>query len=88
MKNPAMIKNVTIDKGSCIGCGACADVAPEFFEISPQGNSQVVKDSLSRLNLHGGDTQKESVLLRSAQSCPVRAISLFDENGIKIYPKN
>lgn len=87
-----MIKEVKVDKSSCIGCGSCVDASPEFFEISPQGISRVVKNSLPDPSSVGDNAQekvfKESSLLRAAQACPVRAISLFDEYGAKIYPKN
>ena len=63
------MKQVVVHDG-CIGCGACAGVDPEHFEINDkEGLSQVI----SQENL-------ESEALKSAiDSCPVGVISLEEK---------
>jgi ferredoxin len=73
-----MIKEIKIDKNACIGCGTCTVVAPNAFKINSQGVSQTKEDALKT---------SEDILLKTAQSCPVKAISLIDGNQTKIYPK-
>jgi len=53
---------VKVDKKKCIGCGACASVCPEIFEIGPDGKSRI-------------KNQKETSCIKEAiESCPVEAI--------------
>jgi ferredoxin len=54
---------IKVDKGKCIGCGLCASICPQTFEIGKDGKSSVKKN-------WKGDCYKES-----AESCPVSAIS-------------
>ena len=36
-----IIMKLTIDKNACIGCGACAALCPDVFEIGVDGKSHV-----------------------------------------------
>lgn len=54
---------VKVDKESCIGCGLCASVCDEVFEMSSDGKAKV-------------KAQKNLPCVKEAiQSCPVDAIS-------------
>ena len=56
----------TIDKNKCIGCGTCASMCPEVFEMedSPDGSKAKVK------------AQKDIPCVKEAiEACPVNAIS-------------
>jgi ferredoxin len=74
-----MIKEIKIDQTSCVGCGNCTITAPKAFELSSRGVSQAKQGALSN---------DENVLLKAAQACPVKAISLISETQTKIYPKD
>jgi len=54
---------IKINKETCIGCGTCAAVCAEAFELDDEGKAQVIKDEEA-------DCVKEAV-----ESCPVQAIS-------------
>jgi len=53
---------VKVDKNKCIGCGTCADICPDGFELS--GGKAKVKDA------------KAKCIKEAADSCPVGAIKI------------
>ncbi|MEK7560401.1 MAG: ferredoxin [Patescibacteria group bacterium] len=73
---PRKIAKIVVDRNLCIGAASCIAVAPGVFELDGENKAVVYNDK-------GADD--ESILL-AAQSCPTRAILLFDENGEQIYP--
>jgi len=56
---------VNVDKGKCIGCGACVAICPGVFEMGSDGKSQVKKEA---------DTSS-SCIKQAINSCPAQAIS-------------
>lgn len=70
------IARIEIDRDLCIGAESCVVVAPEVFEMDSE-NKAILK------NANGADDQ---TILMSAQSCPVAAILLYDEDGNQLYP--
>ena len=63
-----MARKVTVDKETCIACGACYDTCPEVFEGDAEGKSQVKK---------GADLTLPCVQ-KAADECPVEAITVED----------
>ena len=55
-----------VDQGLCIGCGLCASVAPEVFEMNADGKAIAVTDTT--------EANGESVT-SAIDGCPVSAIS-------------
>lgn len=54
---------VKVDKNTCIGCGLCASLCPEVFEMQKDGKA-------------GVKVQKKLPCVKDAiESCPVNAIS-------------
>ena len=41
---------VKVNEDACIGCGACAAIAPEVFEINDEGLSTVIVDEVAKEN--------------------------------------
>lgn len=59
---------ITIDGGLCSGFGTCAEMAPELFDIGPDGIAA------SRQG-----TTDDSGVLDVAAACPMGAISVEEE---------
>ncbi len=73
---PLKISKVVVDRDLCIGAAPCVTVAPGVFQLDEENKAYVVDQ-----NAADGDT-----ILLGAQSCPVQAIIVFDEDGKQIYP--
>ena len=59
--------NPKVDPDLCIGCGLCAEICPEVFEMGDDGIAHVV-------NADG--CESAGCCQEAADSCPVNAISL------------
>ena len=75
-KHVEVAMKIVVDKDECTGCGNCADIAPEVFELDDEGMSVVVDP----------DGAGEDTIREAAESCPVDAIALFDDGGNQVYP--
>ena len=67
---------VRIDRTLCVGFGDCVTAAPDAFVLD--GDDIVVFVS--------PDCVDRSVLLEACASCPVDAITVFDEDGEQLVP--
>ncbi len=65
-----------VDRDLCIGSAMCVATAPDVFELDDEGLSRVVDDE-------AGD---EDLLREAAESCPVQAVILEDDEGNQVYP--
>lgn len=66
---------VVVDPQVCIGTSQCTEVAPQGYRMNEDHTLALAKT---------GATDED--LLLGAQSCPVFAITVFDENGKQIWP--
>ncbi len=57
---------VKVNEDACIGCGACAAICDEVFEMNDEGLSEVVVDTVQEEN---EESVKEAI-----ESCPTWAI--------------
>ncbi len=55
---------VKVDQNVCIGCGLCAGMCPETFQMDLDGKSKVINEANT-------DCAKSA-----SESCPVEAISV------------
>ena len=75
------------DRPNCIGCAACAAVAPDFWVMSEDGKSDIIgskkkDDETEELDI-SEDNYKENK--EAADSCPVNVIHIVNkETGEKI----
>jgi len=68
------------NRPECIGCGACAAVAPDFWEMNDDGKSDIVnakdrEDGWQEMDLEEKDFEQNK---EAAESCPVNVIHLTD----------
>ena len=70
------IGKIVVDRNLCIGAASCIAVAPGVFEL----------DSENKAVVYNGQGADDETILLAAKSCPTRAITVFDEDGKKIYP--
>ena len=53
---------ITVDKNTCIGCGACVSLCPDGFKMNDEGKSEPV------------DQKDTECAKKAAESCPVQSI--------------
>ena len=63
---------VRIDRTLCVAFETCVDLAPDVFRLDAEGIITFVDAS-------GGAPRER--LIEACKSCPVDALSLFDEDG-------
>jgi len=61
---------IVIDRSLCSGFGACAELAPEIFEVDGEG----------LVAIRTGTSEDERVL-DAAAACPMAAIEVFEEQA-------
>jgi ferredoxin len=59
-----------VDRDLCIGCGLCAEICPDVFEMDDESIAQVI---VAVIPAEAEETAKEA-----ASSCPVEAITIED----------
>lgn len=72
------VGKIEVDREKCIGAGPCVVIAPDTFELDDE-NIAVIKDAK-------GNSDED--IIAAAQSCPVNAIIVYDEDGNQIWPEN
>ncbi len=64
---------VRIDNDLCAGFGICVGIAPEVFELHPDGYATVLVDDVP--------VELQDLVRRAASQCPAQAIMLTDDAG-------
>ena len=77
LRNGGKIRRIVVDREACIGAQSCVVVAPGVFQMDDE-NLAYVTDP---------DSTDEDTIMLAAQSCPVLAIHLYDEEGNKLFPE-
>jgi len=75
-KKELKIKKIVVDRSLCIGAGTCVVLAPGTFELDDENIAVVIDEA--------GNSAEE--ILMGAESCPTKAIFLYDEDDNQIYP--
>ena len=71
------IGKIVIDRDLCIGAASCLAVSGATYELDGENKVVVI----------GADAADDETLIMSAESCPTKAILLFDKSGKQVYPK-
>jgi len=71
------ISKIVIDRDLCIGAVSCIAVSGATFELDNENKAVVT----------GADAADDDTLIAAAESCPTKAIFLFDKSGKQIFPK-
>lgn len=61
---------IVIDRSLCSGFGACADLAPQIFQLDGEGLASV-----------RSGTSDDAAVLDAAAACPMAAISVIEEQA-------
>ncbi len=86
------IKKIKVDRDLCIGAAPCVFAADSVFELDGE-NKAVMKlkddkktsDMIEKAQLED-DAVADDMLMAAAQSCPVKAVFLYDEDDKQVYP--
>ena len=69
------------NRPECIGCGACAVIAPDFWEMDDDSKSDIIngedKPNGWQERKIGEDDFEEN--MEAAESCPVEVIHIIDD---------
>lgn len=82
---------IVVDPDLCIGAASCVTIAPETFAMNTENKAEVIDHGAVpdvpayERTVDVTEAERDNIIL-GAQSCPTLAISIFDENGTKIYP--
>lgn len=67
---------VRVDRDLCIGVGNCVAFAPTVFKLDDENKATVLDVS----------SVDEQTVMEAAESCPVSAIIIEDDNGQQLFP--
>ncbi|MEK6874444.1 MAG: ferredoxin [Nanoarchaeota archaeon] len=81
-----MTWKITHNKPECIGCGACAAIAPQFWQMAEDGKSDIIASKKREDGWEEIDIIDEYLEINkeAAESCPVNVIHLCDGTGNQI----
>ena len=65
------MKRAYVNPDLCIGCGLCVSIVPEVFQLNADGISEVYALT---------PEDKRDEVYEAVDSCPVKAISIVDED--------
>lgn len=75
-----MAVKIIHDRPVCIGCGACAAVCPEYWEMGSDGKSKLKGGKNVGGEQEEIELKEEGCNKDAAQSCPVNCIHI-EKNG-------
>jgi ferredoxin len=76
-KEGSKIGKIVVDRDLCIGAASCVAVAGTVFELDNENKAVAITT----------DAADDDTLLAAAESCPTKAILLFDKEGNQVFPK-
>ena len=62
------MEKVKVNKEACVGCGACVNNCPKYFEFDDDGLSNVKKEEV--------ENEDKEMVMEAVETCPTNAISI------------
>lgn len=82
---------IHVDRDLCIGAAPCVAVASDVFKLDDEGKAVVIEPAETNekgwVKVKEG-TSDEATIKMAAESCPVKAIFLYDDDGKQLFPEN
>ena len=80
---------IRVDREKCIGAASCVALLPQVFKLDPENKAVIHhkdgSDSLDWVDYVEIDAPADE-LIAAAESCPMLAIIIEDDNGNQIFP--
>ncbi len=76
-KDGSNIAKIVVDRDLCIGAASCIAVSGATYEL----------DNENKVVVTNANDVDDATLIMSAESCPTKAILLFDKEGKQVFPK-
>jgi ferredoxin len=76
------VMKITHLRKDCIGCGACAAIAPDFWTMDEEDSLSTLKGSVAKGDLFELEVSDEDAINQNKEAsevCPVDIIKLVDE---------
>ncbi len=67
---------IKVDQELCVSVASCVAIAGKTFALDDNGLA-IVKD---------GEHDDDKTIMAAAESCPTKAIYLYDDEGKQIFP--
>lgn len=77
LRKGGKIRRIIVDRVKCIGANSCVAVAPGVFQL----------DDKSLAYITDPESTDDDTIKMAAESCPVLAIFLYDEEGKQTFPE-
>lgn len=71
------ISKVVVDRDLCIGAASCIAVSAATFELDNENKAVAIDPN----------AVDDETLIMAAESCPTKAIFLYDKDGKQVFPK-
>lgn len=74
------------DKPNCIGCGSCAAIAEDFWEMEADGKSHLKGSKAIADGKFEREIEDKDLAINkdAAESCPVNVIHIIGKDGKKL----
>ncbi|MCD6550169.1 ferredoxin [bacterium] len=64
------------ERSKCIGCGACANICPNYFEMKEDGKSALKGGQEKEKEIYELEIEEAGCAKNAADSCPVQCIRI------------
>ncbi len=65
---------VWVEKETCIGCGVCPAIAPQYFKIDDDGKAATIDESGNPVPFREVPEADRDLVMNAVMSCPTSSI--------------